>query len=387
MALFSDIKIEVPDWVTYPDDDWTQISPAQAGFNLDCWSRFMRDVNIGPTRWGGEFHGPSEWGAVLTCGGYLVHTWGNRHYSFQTASLGKAFTWAVFGLAVGDGLIDPDEPIHYTWTGEGELSHPHKYLNTGHHIKLTWRHLLGTREGEGRAGHYGGFPVTNGYFWRKGQQSAFTDLPGEPSGWDNWIAPDWSSWTGDPFHDNYAHVEPGTVCHYSSGGIWRLTQALTAVWGKDIKDVLDERLFGPMGVPPDRWDWLPGRHIFEAKNFYPNMPGYGDYVDPPYELCGNPVRGGGGWVVMNASDLARFGHLVATRGIWKRKRLIGEEWIRGHHGGNDSEVSGESTFFTAMGRVTAKGIDHLGGPGRDPSVPLRDLMIDGAGISGLFDHD
>ena len=42
---------------------------------------------------------------------------------------------------------------------------------------------------------------------------------------------------------------------------------------------------------------MAGREVFENKNFYPSMPGYGDFVDPPYEIDGHVVRGGGGWAV------------------------------------------------------------------------------------------
>ena len=58
---------------------------------------------------------------------------------------------------------------------------------------------------------------------------------------------EWARWTGDPFYDNYSHAEPGTVAIYSSGGYWRLSQALTAVWCRDLKTVLDERLFSIIG--------------------------------------------------------------------------------------------------------------------------------------------
>ncbi len=83
---------------------------------------------------------------------------------------------------------------------------------------------------------------------------------------------------------------------YSSGGYWRLSQALTAVWKKDLKQVMDERFFGALGIPPERWDWTPGRKVREDSSLYPQMPGYGLYLDPPYEIDGNVVRGGpGGW--------------------------------------------------------------------------------------------
>jgi CubicO group peptidase (beta-lactamase class C family) len=70
------------------------------------------------------------------------------------------------------------------------------------------------------------------------------------------------------------------------------------------------------------------------------------------------VRSAPGWVVISASDLARFGHLNATRGMWRGERIIEAEWLRGHGGGNKSGASGESEHFTALGVVTTVGIEH-----------------------------
>ena len=50
-------------------------------------------------------------GAVLTRGGYLVWIWGNPAYKYQTASVGKAFSRVLIGLAVEEGLIQPDDVI------------------------------------------------------------------------------------------------------------------------------------------------------------------------------------------------------------------------------------------------------------------------------------
>jgi len=347
------MKSEIPEWVTYPEDDWIAITPAEAGLDVEKWERFLAEKDIKGASWEGEIHEGDNWGAVLTRGGYLVHTWGDGDYKFQTASLGKAFTWAVLGLAVDRGMVKPDDYIWETWTGEGQLSHPYKYLNQGYHKKLTWT-LLG-RKVDGK--HWGGFPVTNGCYWRKGSTGHSKDTADSP-------IPEWANWTGDPFYDNYAHAEPGTVGIYSSGAQWRLTQALTVLWNKDIKQVLDEKLFGEIGIAADAWDWIPGRVVHKDKNWYPHMPGYGDFLDPPYEIDGHVVRGGPGWVVMSAKNLARFGQLIATQGIWKGKRLINSEWVIGHAGGNGSVVAGESRYYTSIGMVTTDGIDY-----HDPFLP------------------
>jgi len=68
------------------------------------------------------------------------------------------------------------------------------------------------------------------------------------------------------------------------------------------------------------------------------MPGYGLFIDPPYEINGQVVRGGAGWVVMSPKNLARWGLLVATGGQWKGKRLISKVVDAG--GGNGSSARG-----------------------------------------------
>ena len=338
-----------PEWVTFPGKEWETITPAQAGFDEEKFERIVGKARPQGASFGGEKHDGNKWGAALARGGCLVRTWGDPDYRYQTASVGKGFTWAALGLAVDDGLIDPNQPIRKHWTGEGQFSHPHKRLDRGFHKTLTWAHLLR---------HRGGFPITGGHNWKKGAKGSYAPPP-------------WAKCTGDPMHDNYAHVEPGKRSHYSSGGFWRLSQALTALWKKDLKRLLDERLFRHMGIPADRWDWVPGKVVHDTRDFYPGNRGYGDFLDPPYEIDGQKVRGGGGWVVMSAKDLARFGLLVATRGIWKGKRLIGSSWIRGHAGGNGSLTAGDRSTFVTLGIVTARGVPGIGAFNKAIAGPVR----------------
>ena len=328
-AAQAQVKSRVPKWVVYPGKEWVKITPAQAGFDA---AKFKKMVGSGKPD-GKKGEKGSKWGAVLTRGGYFVHAWGDPDYKHQTASLGKAFTWAVLGLAVDKGLLKPNDPIHKSWTGKGQLSHPHKHLDRGHQKTLTWMHLLN---------HQGGIPISGGHNWKPGATGAYAP-------------PAWAKCTGDVMFDNYCHAKPGTKGMYSSAGYWRLGQALTAVWKKDMKKVLDEKLFRHMGIPADRWDWTTGGLVHFKRDFYPHMVGYGDFLDPPYYIKGLGVRGGPGWVIMSAKDLARFGLLVATGGVWKGKRLISSRWIRGHGGGNNSGVSGDRTTFIAWGVVTSQG--------------------------------
>ena len=124
-----------------------------------------------------------------------------------------------------------------------------------------------------------------------------------------------------------------------------------------------------IGIPADRWDWFTGRAVKDSRYFYPTIPDAYTYLDPPYEIGGNVVRSGPGWVIISASDLARFGLLVATQGLWTGEQIIDHEWLRGHGGGNRSEVSGESAHYTAIGRVTTEGIDFPHSIGKSGFVP------------------
>ena len=61
---------------------------------------------------------------------------------------------------------------------------------------------------------------------------------------------DFSRWNSN----HYAHAEPGTISTYSSGGFWRLAQALTALWRRHLKNVMDENIFSRIGITADQWD-------------------------------------------------------------------------------------------------------------------------------------
>ena len=117
-----DAPAALPDWVIFPGDTWQSISPEAAGLDAAGFGAFLGTLNPRGAAFGGEDHTGDKWGAVLTRGGYLLHTWGDPTYRFQTASTGKALMFALVGLAATDGLIDPNEPVNRSWTGEGQLS-------------------------------------------------------------------------------------------------------------------------------------------------------------------------------------------------------------------------------------------------------------------------
>ena len=325
---------QLPGWVEFPGDRWTIISPEEAGLDAERFSEWVdsRQPQLG-VGYGGQR--PDSGGVVIGRGGYLIQVWGDPDYRFQSASVGKTFTRMALQLAVDKGLIGQvNDEIHTYWSGAGQLA-PHKVLNQDHHRALTFDHL---------AGMTGGFPISNGHFWEI-RSDAFPGIP------------EWADWTGDPRYDNYAHVEPGRYEHYSSGGYWRLSQALTAIWGRDLKQVLDDHVMNKIGIAADDWEWLSGEQVYQDSLFYPEMPGYGNFLDPPFRIDGNAVIGGGGWVVMSAGNLARVGLLIATDGLWRGERIISR--VSGGAGAGDMNgvegwgVIRERRGFLPFGRENA----------------------------------
>ena len=257
-VLAFEVSATVPDWAKYPKDQWHSASPAETGFDPSEFRAWVSLHDFAPDTVGGQ--NPGSFGVVLARGGYIVATWGDPDFKFQTASAGKALTRMCVQLAVDQGYISSiRDPIKNYWTGEGMLNGEHKYLDTGYHDTLTFSHLAG--DGSSTIPlyvslHSGGFPVSNGYDWARN------------SGVPSWAM---ETWTGDADADNYAHVAPGRKRSYSSGGVWRLSQALTSLFDKDLKDVLDEHIMSKIGISSEDWDWLSGGR---NQNEYRLLPRY-----------------------------------------------------------------------------------------------------------------
>ena len=85
-----------------------------------------------------------------------------------------------------------------------------------------------------------------------------------------------------------------------------------------------------------------------------------------------PCVGGGGWAALTPKDLARIGLLIATRGIWKNRRLISPTWLLdGHAGGNKSNMGAASskTTLISWGQLTTDSLEVPDLRSLLPSVP------------------
>jgi CubicO group peptidase (beta-lactamase class C family) len=92
---------------------------------------------------------------------------------------------------------------------------------------------------------------------------------------------------------------PGTRFVYNSGCTYMLSAILQKVTGVQMVDYLQPRLFAPLGIEGAEWDSDP-----KGINF------------------------GAAGLRLKTEDIAKFGQFYLQKGVWKRKRLLNEKWIK-----------------------------------------------------------
>jgi len=209
------------------------------------------------------------------------------HY---TASMAKALVGGMsLAVALSDGLLSPDGLVSEfvpEWRGRGGAS------DDPLRSKITVRHLAthssGIEDAEQGGRPHEELPGWKGAFWRR-----------EP----------------DPFtiaRDSAPVVfEPGTGYGYSNPGMamlsWAVTAALPAAEQPDIRSLLRERVFGPIGLGDDDWSI-----------------GYGT----TYTVDGLPLVANWGGGSFTARATARVGRLMMLGGEWNGAQLVAREWAR-----------------------------------------------------------
>ncbi len=317
LGSYSSRASGIPDWVVYPGEEWAWLNAKEAGLHPERWAEYI-SATPSPGGCGGDIHSDGRWGTCVQRGGYMLHCWGDPDYVFNSASAGKAFNGFVLQLAIDRGLVTGDEQVSDVWpecpSDCGEAS--------------TLRNLFHMK---------GGFKTSNGFL------------------------------------DGCNNKACGSGGGYSTGGQWRLNQALTHIVDGNLKDFLDRELFRHIGIEAEGWYWLSGKDVHanlpppnaspEQKVLYPQYTAkerwYGCFIDPPYVVRGHVVVGGGGWVGMSPKDLARIGLLLASNGYWAGRKLISKtDLVDGHEGcgGSDIRARGGDSMF-AWGRVATLGVE------------------------------
>ncbi|MXX61599.1 MAG: beta-lactamase family protein [Holophagales bacterium] len=123
--------------------------------------------------------------------------------------------------------------------------------------------------------------------------------------------------------------QPGSMWHYSVA-VDVQGYILEVLGGKPLDEVLNERLFGPLGmkdtafwVEPDKVDRF--SHMYQSSGGELTKVEFGQYVDKPKFLSG------GGGLVGTATDYMRFAQMLANGGELDGVRILRPETVKLMH--------------------------------------------------------
>ena len=173
-----------------------------------------------------------------------------------TFSACKSVVSLAIGLLVDDGLLSVDEPVADIFDGSGVLRRLRE---------MTVEDLLTMRSG-----------------------AQFTEA--EALTEQDWVR---------RFLGASLRGEPGTEFSYNSLNTYLLSAIIRRRAGRPMTELLQERLFGPMGITDTLW-----------------------------ETCPMGIEKGGWGLYIRPEDLAKLGQLVLDGGLWQGKRLLSRVYLR-----------------------------------------------------------
>jgi CubicO group peptidase (beta-lactamase class C family) len=233
---------------TWPGDQWETATPSEVRLAA-ARLRQARDYAL---TGGGS--------GVITRHGKVVMTWGDQAKRYDLKSSSKAIGVTLLGLALQDGKVQLDDPaIKY----QPQLGvPPESNRATGWIEKITLRHLANQTAGFEKPGGYGKLLFA-----------------------------------------------PGTKWFYSDAGPNWLAECLTLAYGRDLNEMMFERVFGPIGVTPRDVEW--------RENAY-----------RPHEIAGVKRREFGSGFSADVQAMARLGYLYLREGRWRDRQIIPAEFVR-----------------------------------------------------------
>jgi CubicO group peptidase (beta-lactamase class C family) len=233
---------------SWPSPEWPSATPADARLEAAKLEQ-ARDYALAA---GGS-------GMILRHG-KVVLRWGDQDERYDIKSATKSFGATMLGVAIVDGKIELDAPARRYHPSLGVP--PESNAQTGWLDEITIRHL---------ATQTAGFEKPGGY-----EKLLF---------------------------------RPGTQWHYSDGGPNWLAECITLVYGRDLEEVMFERVFTPLGIDRDDLRWRNNQ-----------------YRD--HEIHGIPRREFGSGIRANVEALSRLGYLYLRNGRWKDQQILSQEFVQ-----------------------------------------------------------
>jgi CubicO group peptidase (beta-lactamase class C family) len=231
----------------YPGKTWQQATPADVGMDSEQLDRVRRYALSG----GGS--------GMVTRHGRLVLAWGDQRHRYDLKSTTKSIGVTALGLALEDGklkLSDRARAIHPTLG-----TPPESNAKTGWLDQITILQL---------ATQTAGFAKPGGY-----ERLLF---------------------------------RPSSEWHYSDGGPNWLAECITLRYQRDVRDLLFDRVFTPLGITDRDLTW--------RKNAY-RAP----------TIDGIARREFGSGISANVDAMARIGYLYLRRGRWRERQILPESFI------------------------------------------------------------
>jgi CubicO group peptidase (beta-lactamase class C family) len=232
----------------FPGATWPEASPAAAGL-AEAGLRQARDYAL---TGGGS--------GVIIRHGRQVMAWGDQAKLYDLKSSSKSIGVTLLGVALLDGKVGLDDPAIRHQPGLGVP--PESNRATGWLPRITLRHLADQTAGFEKPGGYG-----------------------------------------------RVQFEPGTKWHYSDAGPNWLAECLTLAYGRDLNEVMFERVFTPIGITPQEIRWRP--HAYR-----------------PRELAGVARREFGSGFHANVPAMARIGYLYLREGRWRDRQILPADFVR-----------------------------------------------------------
>ncbi len=232
----------------WPGSNWDVVHPAEVGMRLDPLNR-SRDYALSA---GGS--------GMIVRHGKSVIRWGDQEQRYDIKSASKSVGVTALGLAIKDGLIrleDKAASHHFQFGIPPDSNADRGWLN-----EITIRQL---------ATQTAGFAKPGGY-----ERLLF---------------------------------KPGTHWHYSDGGPNWLAECVTLAYGRDVEDLLFERVFTPIGIGRDNLQWRNNQYR-------------------PHRIKDIPRREFGSGVNANVDALARIGFLYLHEGIWQDREILTKQFVR-----------------------------------------------------------
>jgi len=231
----------------WPTNGWEVATPAEMGMDQSALEQ-ARDYAL--TGGGAGY---------ITRGGKLVMSWGDPVLRYGLKSASKSVGVTALGLALKDGLVSMTLPA--------KLYLPDLGIPPDSNATTGWLDMITVLQ---LATHTAGFEKQGGY--------------------------------GDLI------FAPGSTWSYSDGGANWLADVLTVTYGQDLKTVLFDRVFTPLGIAPSDITWR-------------NNAVRSDTID------GIKRREFASGISANVDAMAKIGYLYLRGGVWDTEQIIPKSFV------------------------------------------------------------